>query len=548
MTTHHHEHSHTEQAQGTPPESVETETPTTTPEPEVSSLDNPSRPIDTDLDSALLALDDDEPVHRLDPLDPNTTLEDLEKEAEKDEKDDLSEEEAAEADPSNDGLITLSGMNIAQIDALIEREVLRVGTLQFREDVRHKGTYANTLFFARVNYGEDTAREQTALRELTDEEVRLFMTSYRDPNDPKIAIGAGPRGLDIKPGQVVSGEEAIAAIARETRGDTRRVPLYNSGFYIDIRRAEPEEFATLFNKCKISDREYGRTYGALYFHYADLVLKQHFFDFLIPLIMDSSYKGWKTRGALLSRIRYPDFNAILLHVIAMSYPKGYENFQIACSAPPKDGVVCNHVERVTIDPINLILNRFAVLNEEAINHMASSRRIANRIGDPELEAYQKALGFDGFIIETATRRLTMKVPTALDYLIAGTDFNKDLLTEVQADNETDVIGTIRMREMKLFLPWVARLTTKTPDGKDNIITTDSVGMAYGMSHISKEEKAELKKKILKYINDVQISHVCFKARECPACHQMPLTESGFLTVDVASAFFTLAFRAMTSEL
>ncbi len=452
-----------------------------------------------------------------------------------------------ESIPEGVGTIPLmSGISVEELERIYQRRIEKLGAANFITSVRTQGSYDNILYFSITKAYSEPERVQDAIDMLSPEAKAQF--DYRLIKDNKVVLGPNVIGNMPGAGETVSGVSGIVEMLSTRKGKIRRIPLYNSGFSVDIRVPSPDELNTLISKCQLDTNEYGRTYGAHFYLYFDLLLKQHFITMVMNMVVGASHKDFKTPGVLLQSVKLQDFNALIMGIAALMYPDGYDDFKHICTRPPSQTYPngCDHVETVKADLTKMIRSNFQTLNPDAIRHVVKARNLATPVTSDEIKAYQVSLGYDGQTVTYDGWRFTLVTPSLSDYLEAGALFNQDVLNEIEADNTQGIYNSVAFREMRPFIPWISRIESLDQDG--NVLKTSLdktvISFILDQTMFDSTYREGLRSKLIEYINTTQITHVCYPVFACPACGYEPHTKTGFFTVDPQNSFFTLAFRRL----
>ena len=451
------------------------------------------------------------------------------------------------AAPAEEGLISLLGIPQSELTKIVNDRIEQEGGLEFLNHVRESGSNDNLLYFS----VDATAGEVTRVRD-------YFATLGDTVLDPILldAEGRPTCGTRVvvppktKGSQPVSGTAGIVSILASRRGNIRRIPLYNSGFSIDIRVPTVDEVSTLIRKCRLDKADYESQMGAPFYMFFDRILKVNFIELLMRLVVFSSCKNWEKEGVLLSAIKLADLNALLASVAGIMYPKGYPNFRHYCTRPvdKEHPAGCDHVTSIKADIAKLIHTRFSALNTDAIIHMTKSLQSSTVIGDAERQQYQEWLGFDGTEIKTSEFTFVLHTPSLAAHLEAAAVFNGELLNEVRADNAQGIVMALRPRDLRLYSQFVKTVKVYDDNGEEVNTSNDQVVISYVLDLCMDDEETRYKllKEFKAFVNTSQLSYVCYKKFKCASCGYEPPIGSDYFTVDAQTAFFTTALLKSTN--
>lgn len=462
----------------------------------------------------------------------------------------------ASNNPGGEGIVTLLGVPVDALKRLVNDKIATEGALPFLNSVRELGSYDNLLYFAVDSSQAGEFRRVTDfLNNGVDDKFSPLL--YTDETKTRVLLGASSVRPNITPGAkrppAANGSEAILRMLASRAGNIRRIPLYNSGFVIDIRTPTVNEVNELLRQCRIDKGMYESQLGAPFYMFYDRLVKVRYIEFLLKLVVASTLKNWTLEGVLLSSIKLADYNAILAHTAAMMYPKGYPNFRRACTRPHDHAYPngCSHVDSITADIGKMVHTRFSLLTPDAVTHMCKARLPSSIITPEELVKYQEYLGFDGKVVDFGGYRWTLKSPTLADHLDAAAVFNAELLHEVKADDNLGVITAIRPRQLRQYSQYIASVSVLDDDGETILDTAfEQEAIAYFLDTVYGLPGVEegLATPLADFINESQLSYVCYPVYSCPSCGHTPDIKSGFYTVDAENAFFTIALLKSTSGL
>ena len=458
--------------------------------------------------------------------------------------DEDAEKRLAEADgPGKAGILTFLGVSVEALRKLIIDRIALEGNLKFLSQVEEVGTHSNLLYFALDANGGEVLRQKEFLDENPDPKM-----DYRLMNDDKTRTILGVRAVegDKSSGkQTLSGQAGVLKLIASRKGNVRRIPLYNSGFSIDICVPTVDQISTLLRQCRLDRAHYESQIGAPFYMYFDRLLKVNFIEFLRSLIVFSTLENYQKGEVLLTSIKLADYNAIMGHIAALMFPKGYEQLRHFCTRPlDKDHPNgCDHVTEVKADLYRLIQTRYSKLDADAVAHMVRAADPQVKITQQDLVKYQTMLGFDRKApVVFGEYRFHLTTPTLADHLEAAEAFNTILLNEVEADNTNGILTAMKPRELRVFLPYIKRVEQLDEFGEVANIIDDKYVIQYILDEISGDEKIvkEFSENLRAYINDSQLTYVCYPVFECPACKYVPDIPSNFFVLDAQNTFFTTA--------
>lgn len=443
--------------------------------------------------------------------------------------------------------IDLRGEPRETLRNLINQDYGLIGGPMLDARVKEIGSWENLIFRSLGEESTEDTRVQEALAGLDDNERAVMSHILRDPNTQKTLLRTAritSRGGIKGEKKQLSGDEAILAFEnlKSTKGGGYRIPLYNSGISVDVIVPTGNNIQTMITNCLLMDQEMGASQGAHYFAYYDLIYKSNILDFIKPLIINSSYVDWRKQNKLWSIIKLPDLTALIATIGALCYPDGFENFVTRCTreATPEKPDLCRHTETFTANIFEMIMTRWSVMSQSAIEFMTQSRGHAVRHTLSQIAAYQSELGFEGERITYKDVTFIMRIPTVAEHLEAGEKFIADIRNEIQGDNTDGHYAQFGFRAMRVFLPWIGSIEGEGPNG-EIFATDDSKTILRQLEKLDQnDEENTLRNQLRDYINRVQLTYVGHPSLPCPTCGHVADTPSGMLTLDPFSAFFTQA--------
>ncbi len=434
------------------------------------------------------------------------------------------------ADPptSEDIVGYLQIASLKTLNDLRTTRMLAMGIDDYTAQEQIPGTYENVLANFIVDFSVEADRVAEAVQQITDKSQ--FAADLR--HDGKRILRSG---IKLQPGkatgQVISGMNSRLTFAAAS-GQLRRVPLYNSGFYIDLEAADLTALNAYYTKALDNTNTYEREFGYLYYYYNDLLIKQAVVELFQPLIMRSTLRGWDRGTTLLQSIKLVDLKVILHNLAIMMFPDGFP-YRHICTNPRSENP-CRHTDEQTID-LNLLLRHdFLKIPSDGHVHM---QQFDGDITIDKLEAYQTGLGFTR-TVRIDDLEFELQVPSIAAYLDYGTTFNAQLKERVFASNVADVYNELNFSYYKIYTPYVKRLTLYDKLGGVIGITEAPADIAHQLSRrqtYEKDRDAVFQKAIDQFIAETEISHICYPAAPCPQCGYKDPRD--YFSVDPQHTFF-----------
>jgi len=444
--------------------------------------------------------------------------------------------------------LDLRGEKIEKLIDLIAETENDIGPIALDARVRTVGSWENIVYRAISEISYEENRIQNAIANLKAKDNGGMSHILRNEEN-KVLLRTSSIVHSTTPGEITSVTGAAAKLAFECQesGGGYKIPLYNSGITIDVVVPTGNDIQTLLTNCMAIDRELGTSSGAHYFTYADVLYKHLIIEFLQPLIIGSSYTDWRKQGKLWSIIKLPDFNSILMHLAALCYRDGYDNFATTCTSKKTEAnpTPCRHVEKITANLFEMILTRFPVMSKDSIEYMVDTRRPNPKHTLQQIAKYQAGLGLEGETIEFGNIKFTMTIPSMSEYIEAGKQFIADIINEIEGDNTAGQYEQLGFRYIRTFVPWIASVEKKSKKG-GIVKTNDYEIITRELEKLSTSDTdGAIHNRLREYIDKSQLTYVGYPVTPCPACGYEAETPSGLWTVDPFNTFFTLAFRSLT---
>jgi len=417
----------------------------------------------------------------------------------------------------------LESLDTEELSALVEARRRRLGDDAFIVSATSPGNYDYLLSELSGAHSIEADRSRASISSIKDSS--LFNTKL--VRGGKTILGTMKPHRAAGNGAMLTGADALAALAIRDKW-MKRVPLYNSGFSVDIIAPTLSALNTFFNKAHDVTNSYGRQFGGLFFYFHDLMIKEAIVELVLPLIINSTLRNAKRGDTLVRNIKLVDLKLILNAIGALMFPDGF-NFTHVCSNP--DGS-CTHHEEVLIDINKLARYDFSKLTDDCIHHMT---RLTD-ITPTQLNIYQAQLGFNEVEIRYKQYGFTMQMPSLNDYLDYGRSYNSELLSNVFVSNPDAVVRAVMFSYYQIYTPFIAKLILYNEDDSVDFWTLDKDTITHMLLRLQSEDtEGTLIKNFDDFIANSEIGRICYPAVACPACNYVP--GSGYYTVDPTLAFF-----------
>lgn len=465
-------------------------------------------------------------------------------------------EEKSTSETPDAAVIIFHGENIDDIlEAIRAREKVVGGNRALIAQIDSDELGFDAILINQASPPAEATATQDRIRAALDAGEKLDLKLV-DARTGRAILGAMSRKFKAPPtDQRLSPRDAANLYRQAQRGGRRRIPLYNSGMYIDIVSPSKSQLNSFIDRCNQEVTELGRTFGALFSTHMDHYLREAAFRLFSPLITDASVYGWEKSETLMSAIRIEDYDVILMSIAAMMYPEGWPDFRHSCLNTTE----CNH-ETVTVADLNkMIYHNFSRLSPAAIEHMRAAAD--KKMTMSELVEYQRMLPFveadiedpkSANLIRHGRHGVVMQSPSFLTFLGAGRRFIDNVMTNLVTDDQDAVQRAVTFRAFRQLAPWISELrsyaTEDSPDSEPEFVVTEPLAIEELLDDLHATQGAtQLYENILNMIDRHKISHICFPVFECPKCGHVPQTKSGFFTVEPMETFFMMCAQKLISE-
>ncbi len=441
--------------------------------------------------------------------------------------------------------IDFRGESIEHMSDVFSEHMARIGPTNIAARLAIPGTWENTVFRALEDISLEQVRLNEAVGQIKNEYDEELSNTLKDTEgkitlSSKLSLKYASKDKSNTP-KNLTGDDALFAFACSERGGGWRIPLYNSGISLDLVVPTGNDIQTMFENITTFENEMGSLLGAHYFSFSDLLLKDQIIRFIMPLILNSSYKDWKKEGRLLSIIKLPDLIPLVMAVAAMCHKDGYDQWVTKCMRKKTEDYPqeCNHIEKITANLFDMITTRFSILDEESISFMVKTRSRYTKNTTAEIAKYQAGLGLEGEVITFGNTSFTMRIPTISEFITSGNNFLADIMSEIVGDNQEGRQRLLSFRYIRTFAPWIASVS-KVTDSGEKISTSDYRVIIMELERVSdKDVDLSAQGKFISYINKAQMTYVGYPVTPCSKCGYVSETPSGLWTFDPFTTFFTL---------
>lgn len=423
-----------------------------------------------------------------------------------------------------------------------------------------KATMINQAQNIPGGYDDVLISAATGSREAQDSQKRIqriidnggkLLTALHDA-DGKPILGAFRPPVKPLEQKNVSGEDALYQFRRRSnKGAARRIPLFNSGIYIDLTGPSAAELNNFHEQAAAETSELGRVFGAVYYTHMAHHIRAAAWALIRPHITYASIKNWDRQNTLAQTIRVEDYDVILMAMASLMYPDGYEGFKHPCLNTSK----CSHVlEPEAVDLFKMIHHDFSKLNKDAQAHMRKA--LKNEVSMSEVAEYQKLIPFvepgvdddpaDANLIRWKNWGFVLQSPSYYSYLAAGNRYLDRILDGINRSDHDTVLRALEYRLLRMLAPFIAEIRMYDDESNDiSLSTSDTAVIEELMDDVQTEDlENEVYDKLSEAISAHKVSHVGYPVFDCPKCGHTPDIPSGIFTLEPLEAFFTVCVRKL----
>lgn len=432
-----------------------------------------------------------------------------------------------------DNAICLNGITLSTLLKLQNDRLVAINDEdEFIRLTNKVGTFEYAINDAINNYSVEADRIGKSIQQIVDKS--RFGAKLVNA-DGKPILGSGMSLAKRSNGEhTLSGSKGKIELDIR-RGRLKRIPLYNSGFYIDIVPVALNALNNFYSAIHDTIDKYGREFGVHFYLFNDLFIKESLVNLFVPLVVNSNLIGWKQGKTLLESISINDFKMILNAIVTKMHPNGF-NYRHTCS-----NIGCRHNTEELIDANKFIHHDFMKLPPECIAHMSSMKDVTKE----DLATYRKHLNMSYDYRQNDMEVNFSGTPSIFDYVEVGRMFNSTLIGNQFSDNNAEVYRALAFNYYRTFAPWIKSITRYNEDGIADATITDRELIMMLIDDIQTEDtERKLSDEFIKYVASTEISYLCYPVAPCPACGTVPETEAGYHPVDIEKNFFTLSVKRL----
>lgn len=366
---------------------------------------------------------------------------------------------------------------------------------------------------------------------------------------PKLSEG-GPKA---------TGEAAVMrAKALMGLGQVYSIPLWHSGFWINIKTPDESALLELDQYIATNKVELGKVTNGLLFSNDSVLLNKALVDFVIRLVYDSSLTDNSPEN-LKKHILLTDLPSLIWGLAVAVWPNGFK-YIAPCVRKPE---ACTHVVEEILNIARLHWVDNSMLSEDQRRHMA--RRGRDKYTLESIEKYQAAHRYhtdDLTVIAINDRtKFRLRVPSLADYETAGNLWIDGIRSMIEGGLAADLSDRERAQYMfdqgsvtalQQYAHWVKEIAIQNGDSDE--IFDDETVMARILAAMTKDDDArtEALDAFKKFIDESTIALVGIPAYKCPACQTPQNDEEAkhpyLIPLEVNRIFFTLLTRRLSRML
>lgn len=352
-----------------------------------------------------------------------------------------------------------------------------------------------------------------------------------------------PRFSDNK-GAPVTGERAIERVKSMIGVGTKlSVPLWNSGFWVTIRRPTDPAYMDLVRRIGEAKITLGRETSGLALSSETVYTDMMIVDLFLDSVVDTSLNVDSVN--LREHISITDLDTIRHALASVMKRRGFK-FAQACMADPTK---CRHVVTRRANASKLLHVDWNALETSHLRHM--SHRGGSTMTLESAKTYRQSLKVGGEREVPLKDELivVLDVPNLQNYFIAGQRWINGIISMVDAtftqkENEaarnTYISENALASVLRRHAHWIKAIVVDETRIEDR----DTIDELLDTLSIDEETRNQINLAILSYIEDSTVSIVGVDAMQCPNCGEQMAPEHPkfpkIIPYDVAQAFFILA--------
>lgn len=398
----------------------------------------------------------------------------------------------------------------------------------FRKNMENEET---VLFRKNLLSGIATANRDLDQDVINDKDLNKLTTEIPDEIKSKNSNSKIAASAIKNPDKIISGKQASMLINATVRG-TKKVFLYNSGFWVIVRPLTNFELSEYINSIRNRDVDYGRTLGGHFYLYATLEIKRFFADKLKSIIIDSNLHNWKQGDTLLENISLQDFKTILWACACMMFKDGVE-FTKICS-------FCDGIERISMNLSKLDFYNYDAIKDSAYPFIMNKKMVSA----DDVKEYKNRINYSVSTFKVIDGwKYVLTVPSLDTYMKFGDMFMNNMVDVIKDISDSDKVNNfVRYTHSKQYVPWISEIHKLDENNELLFKLADGATIFENIDSIVQDNK-DFFDYIESFIKASMLTYIAFPYIECPHCHKVPKNVvNGFVAYDIESAFFTMSVR------
>lgn len=344
-------------------------------------------------------------------------------------------------------------------------------------------------------------------------------------------------------------------------GEIVKIPLYNSGFTVDINSPTLDDIISVQNNISQELTRVGEGTINLIFSNTSIIINKHIINLFLKLI-----NRWTlnvSKEELLDYISIIDLNVITAGILSSMYPRGVEyasnciNATVIEDNKPK----CNFKAEGTIDVKKLIWVDHKLIPNSY--KYLFNRSTSGSVSVEEVKAYRKVLEDNEYkskvfdiinvngLANSNEYKLEFRIPNLTDYINEAQAYITDLETRAtlafsnsEDDKEANLAFLVALTFVSIYSTFINKFEKSLPNGDvANISSRDNILNVLASISSTGEDPSIINNAIIDYINSVSVSVAGTPNYICPLCKEKQTEEDDRLskinTVALDKIFFGL---------
>ncbi len=225
-------------------------------------------------------------------------------------------------------------------------------------------------------------------------------------------------------GELITGEKAVLQVRALTGlGTVIQVPLWHSGFHVSIKAPSESQMIELNRRLTDEKIVLGRTTNGLAFANTSSYISATLLDFTMDYIYDTSLQD---KSSLRAMIQTPDLPLLFWGLASAIWPRGFQY-----ARPYIDPI--NKAEKILKSRLGmskLLWTDTKAFTPRQVVHMANKSSGTHSAAMVKIYREQFTVGQARLVKLTDEIAVTLKVPSAVDYVISGQEWTAEITKTV----------------------------------------------------------------------------------------------------------------------